>query len=174
MKKYKTGIFAGKFFPLHKGHLNCIDKISSLCETIYLVFYNNSISELKRMEEKEINYPIEKRVEYAKKLFDGTNVKVINYKVNTNLYFPTDFSEVKKDLLNLIGLEEIDLQIFGEDEEKIYKNFLYAKEYITCEHFKIQINGEEIKLSATRIRKDIAKLKEYMPDIIYNSIQEEK
>jgi len=172
MKEYKTGIFAGKFFPLHRGHLNCIDKISSLCDTVYLVFYNNSISETKRMEEGSLNYPIDRRIEDAKKLFEGTNVKLIDYKVNTELYFPIDFEEVKKDLLNLIGEKEIDLQIFGKEEEEVYKNYVYAKKYITCEHCDAEFDGEKVPLRATVIRKNLNKLKNYIPDLVYKSIQE--
>lgn len=174
MKKYKTGIFAGKFFPMHQGHLNCIEKMSSLCEIVYFVFYNNEISELNRLKDGVLNYPIDRRIKDAKKIFFNTNIKVINYEVNTMLYFPTDFEEVKKDLLNLIGEKEIDLQIFGEEEEEVYKNYLYAKEYITCKHCVIDIDGKKEQLRATLIRDNLTKLKDYVPDIVYRSIQKSK
>ena len=31
-KKYKVGMYGGKFMPMHKGHLKCLDMAARECE----------------------------------------------------------------------------------------------------------------------------------------------
>lgn len=37
--KYKTGMYGGKFLPMHKGHLSCIEKASKICDKLYLILF---------------------------------------------------------------------------------------------------------------------------------------
>ena len=37
MKKYKAGMYGGKFMPFHRGHLHCLQRAIELCDTVYLV-----------------------------------------------------------------------------------------------------------------------------------------
>lgn len=41
---YKTGIFAGKFIPPHRGHMNAIIRASAQCETLYVVVSDNALN----------------------------------------------------------------------------------------------------------------------------------
>jgi len=47
MKKYKSGMYGGKFMPFHKGHLLCVDKAAKECEKVYLIIFINGIDEEK-------------------------------------------------------------------------------------------------------------------------------
>ena len=38
---YKTGVFAGKFLPPHRGHLSAIINSATQCETLYVVVSDN-------------------------------------------------------------------------------------------------------------------------------------
>jgi len=38
-KKYKTGMYGGKFMPFHKGHLYCIDTAAMQCEKVYVLLF---------------------------------------------------------------------------------------------------------------------------------------
>ena len=38
-KKYKVGMYGGKFMPMHKGHLHCLEVASDMCEYVYLVMF---------------------------------------------------------------------------------------------------------------------------------------
>lgn len=38
-KLYKVGMYGGKFMPMHKGHLWCLQKASEECETVYLIMF---------------------------------------------------------------------------------------------------------------------------------------
>lgn len=38
-KKYKVGMYGGKFMPMHAGHMYCVRKASELCEKVYLILF---------------------------------------------------------------------------------------------------------------------------------------
>lgn len=38
-KKYKVGMYGGKFMPMHKGHLKCLEVAARECELVYLILF---------------------------------------------------------------------------------------------------------------------------------------
>lgn len=44
-KKYKVGMFGGKFMPFHKGHFYCIDVAASQCEKVYVLLFSGGDQE---------------------------------------------------------------------------------------------------------------------------------
>ncbi len=50
MKKYKSGMYGGKFMPFHKGHLLCVDRAASECEKVYLILFINGVQEQEIIE----------------------------------------------------------------------------------------------------------------------------
>lgn len=44
-KKYKSGMYGGKFMPFHKGHLHCLEYAVSLCDTVYLLLMHGGAQE---------------------------------------------------------------------------------------------------------------------------------
>ena len=45
MRKYKLGMFGGKFMPFHKGHLYCVDEALKWCDRLYLILFVNGKDE---------------------------------------------------------------------------------------------------------------------------------
>ena len=45
-----TGFFGGKFMPLHKGHLYCIDTAAQQCDKVIVVMFINGDEELEIMK----------------------------------------------------------------------------------------------------------------------------
>lgn len=39
MKKYKIGMYGGKFLPFHKGHRYCVEIASEECEIVYVILF---------------------------------------------------------------------------------------------------------------------------------------
>lgn len=166
MKKYKTGICVGKYYPLHAGHLQTVDIISKECELVYFVFYYD-----KEMEEKlklELDYNINERIEDIKKILEGRNVEIIKFDLPSNLTFPTDYLKIKELLFKQIGVSSIDLQIFGEDDLENYKDYIYADNYIAGPN----IYKEGVALHATLIRKEYDKYKYLLHPIIRKRLDE--
>lgn len=174
MKLYNTGIYIGKFFPLHNGHIMAINKISDLCEKVYIVFYYDEKNETQLSNLSNLYYYIDNRINDAKEIFKGTNIEVVKYEVKQTHVFPRDFIKIKKDLFDIIGVKKIDIQIFGLEEEAIYKNYIYAQSYITSDPYFIEINNKKVSLHASLMRGNIFQFKQYLPGIVFDSIQKSK
>ncbi len=68
----KTAIFPGSFDPITKGHASVVKRASELFDEIIIAIGENST--------KKSYFPIEKRVEWLKKVFANyPNVKAITY-----------------------------------------------------------------------------------------------
>lgn len=65
MKKYKIGMYGGKFLPLHKGHNYCIEVASSECEIVYVILFYGGSDEDKVLENNKEEYlSVIKRTEH--------------------------------------------------------------------------------------------------------------
>lgn len=65
MKKYKIGMYGGKFMPMHKGHKYCLEVASSECEKVYaILFYGGNDEEeiLKNNNSKYLSFEERKKV----------------------------------------------------------------------------------------------------------------
>ena len=56
MKKYKIGMYGGKFMPFHKGHRYCVDVASSECEKVYVILFFGGADEMKVLENNKDEY----------------------------------------------------------------------------------------------------------------------
>lgn len=45
MKRYKKGMYGGKFMPLHKGHEYCIRTACEECETVFVILFHGGADE---------------------------------------------------------------------------------------------------------------------------------
>ena len=65
MKKYKIGMYGGKFLPLHKGHNYCIEVASEECEIVYVILFYGGSDEEKVLENNKEEYlSVIKRTEH--------------------------------------------------------------------------------------------------------------
>ena len=56
MKKYKIGMYGGKFMPLHKGHNYCIETACEECEKVYVILFYGGADELRILENNKEEY----------------------------------------------------------------------------------------------------------------------
>ncbi len=65
MKKYKIGMYGGKFLPLHKGHNYCIEVACNECEIVYVILFYGGSDEMKILENNNEEYlSVIKRTEH--------------------------------------------------------------------------------------------------------------
>lgn len=59
MRKYKVGMYGGKFMPFHRGHLYCIQKALEDCDLVYVLLFfggEDEINILKNINDESLNY----------------------------------------------------------------------------------------------------------------------
>lgn len=62
MKQYETGMYGGKFLPLHKGHNYCIETACKECEKVYVIlFFGGADEEQVLKNNKEEYLSVEER-----------------------------------------------------------------------------------------------------------------
>ena len=44
-KRYRSGMFGGKFVPFHIGHLYCMDYAASVCDKLYVILFYGGAEE---------------------------------------------------------------------------------------------------------------------------------
>ena len=64
-KKYKVGMYGGKFIPMHKGHLKCLDTAARECERVYLILFYGGDQEklILRNQPNDTDLWLENRIE---------------------------------------------------------------------------------------------------------------
>lgn len=77
-----TGFYGGKFMPLHKGHLFCIDTASKQCDKVVVIMFINGDDELEiNMTHHEEELKVESRIKQLEKvcsLYENVSFYIIN------------------------------------------------------------------------------------------------
>ena len=151
-KKFKVGMYGGKFMPFHKGHLYCIEIAAEQCEKLYVILFHGGTQELQILKDR----PNEKflTVEDRKKhIIEGCkhvkNAIVIDIDV-TDCKYP-DGSEnwdMETPLVEA-ACGELDA-VFGSEPD--YADY-FKRAYPGAEYVIIDINRDAVPISATMIRE---------------------
>lgn len=166
MKKYKTGIYIGKFYPFHNGHLQALESLIDLCEKVFVVF--NYDEKIENILKEELDYNIDERVDDTKKILKGKNVEIIKFIQPQEFFFPKDHLEIRKKIFKQLKVQNIDLQVIGAEDEEKYKNYTLGDQYITS----TMINIDKTILHATLIRNNYDKYKYFIHPIIRKRLDE--
>lgn len=150
---YKTGVFTGKFMPLHKGHIRSVKIASKQVEKLYVVVCHNQ--DYMKSECEKYHLPdmsMELRVKWVKNAFKRLkNVEVVSIDQTKIEPFPKGIEDFSKKLKELVG-KKIDVFFGGE---KNYQDF--AKKSFGAEYVLIDPERKKVPISATMIRHDLKK-----------------
>ena len=150
-KKYKVGMYGGKFMPFHKGHLYCTEYASNMCEKLYVLLFYGGDQELKA--QKDMNYPNwltpKNRFESAKracKKYSNVEVHAIDI---TNCKYPNgteDWDQETELVLNICG--KMDAVFASEPDYKEY----FDRAYPWATYEIIDVERKAVPISGTKIR----------------------
>lgn len=151
MKKYKVGMYGGKFMPFHKGHLHCVEEAAKLCEKLYVILFHGGNQELEILEQRpnEKFLQFEDRLEHVKNGCKHlSNVIVIDIDVTNCKYEDNTENWDMETPLVLNACGHLDV-VFGS--EPSYSEY-FRRAYPNAEIVLIDVDRKEIPISATKIR----------------------
>lgn len=162
---YKTGLVFGKFYPLHNGHINLVNRAAMQCEKLFVILSYDSRNMKKDSEFMGIK-PITlqdqlKWLSYTFKDIPHITVKYIDEVEREIPEYPNGWGRWSTEIIKELGF--VPDAIFTSDKDYISNLRVQFSSHIVL----VDQNKEEFPISATLIRKNgIYKYWEYLPAIV--------
>ena len=148
---YKTGVFAGKFLPPHRGHLSQIINSATQCEKLYVVVSDNKNSTANICEKAKLPLmSTDLRIKWLSQELQGFNhIKVVLLDETDIPEYPWGWNYWVGDLKTLVN-DKIDVVFSGDSGyEAGYKIYLPEAEFKLFDYKR-----ERYPVSATLIREN--------------------
>lgn len=150
-KRYKVGMYGGKFMPFHKGHLYCVEEASKQCETLYVLLFHGGDQEIEILKDKEMAKWLspeerENAIKKACSKFDNVIVESVDITHCKNIDGSEDWEAETPLVLNVCG--HLDA-VYGSEQS--YAEY-YAKAYPDAEYVMIDVQRKIVPISGTMIR----------------------
>ena len=155
MSDVKIGFTIGKFAPLHKGHQLLIETALKEMDKFYIVIYETNL----------IDIDVKKRAEWIQKLYPNASILIANNPPNKYGLDKESVEIQMKYLLNVLG---------DIEPTHFYSSEPYGKcvaEYLNIIDRRVDNSKKIVPISATKIRKNIEKYKNMIPEIVYKDLK---
>lgn len=157
MKKYKIGMYGGKFMPLHKGHKYCLEVAAKECEKVFAILFYGGNDEIEILKNDSSPYlDLEKRKEQLIILCSD-----INKRLKRNVCIPIfiDVSSCKYE----DGSEDWDAEtplvrnVLGDELNAVYSSEIsygiyFKRAYPEAVHRLVDPPRVTYPISGTKIR----------------------
>lgn len=151
----KTGLTIGKYAPLHKGHQFLLETALKEVEHLYVIVYEAS---------EYTDIPIVLRCKWLKRLYpDVTVIKALHVPKDKGYTLEIQKKHVDY-ILSLI--EGIKIDAFYSSEP--YGQLM--SEVLGCENRVVDIHREQVRISATEIRKNPTRYQTFIDPTIYEDL----
>lgn len=149
-KKFKVGMYGGKFLPFHKGHNFCIDVASKLCEKVYVIlFYTKSIHEEIAKQTNVLDLELDKRIEKVKEICKQyPNVEFLFIDTSECIFEDGTEDWDAETPLVLGSMGKMDVVFSSEPSYDPY----FKRAYPWAKHIVIDEKRITVPISATEIR----------------------
>ena len=150
-QRYEVGMYGGKFMPMHKGHLHCLEVASRLCERVYLLLFVGGYMEkwVRELDDRDI-LSDESRWRVVRDVagrFDNVIPKCIDVSECVTPDGAEDWYAETPLVLDACG--HIDAVFSSEPE--LY-DLYFKSEYPDADHIIVDAEREVVPISATEIR----------------------
>lgn len=152
MNQRIVGFYGGKFFPMHKGHLFCIDTAAKQCDHVFVIMFVNGDDELRILGNdggKDATLSVEYRTEQLKRvccLYDNVDFAVVDV---LKLKLP-DGSE-DWDAETPLVREYVPKMDYVYSSEPKYGEY-FSRAYPEAKHIIVDAKRETYPISSTMIR----------------------
>jgi HTH-type transcriptional repressor of NAD biosynthesis genes len=148
-----TGMYGGKFMPFHKGHRYCIEYACDECETVYVILFYGSDSEMEILKYNKADYlSVEARKEKVVDLTSHYCNAIPAFIDVTNCKYPdgTEDWDAETPLVRQF-CPHIDYVYSSEPSYDAY----FKRAYPEATHILVDVSRTKVPISSTKIRNMI-------------------
>lgn len=170
MNKY--GVVVGKFYPLHRGHVDLIQTASSMCEKLIVIVSHHDIRDYKLYEDSSMKKPLtaKDKLKIVQKTFQMQKEVIIPILVDeTNCSeYPNGWEEWSNLVKNNISEDKRigkdfnweDVVFYGSEMQDVinYKKHFKCKDVYIFDSYRLTNN-----ISASKVRNNVSKYWDYLP-----------
>lgn len=163
----KTGMLVGKFAPLHNGHINFINRASTMCDKllVILVFDQKWLNEQTPFMQSKLTF--KNRLRWLKEVYSDFDHIIIDWIDETDIQpEPNGW----QDFIN--KCKNVHEKHFGfTDPYEVYSSEIryndgFSKYLPDTKHVLIDPDRNRINISATKVRDDLFNNWEYLPSTV--------
>ena len=177
-KTGKNGIIFGKFYPLHIGHVDFIQRASGYVDTLYVFVCTDDERDMKLFNESKMKkMPTTKdRIRFVTQTFKyQENIKVIHLAEDGIPAYPNGWAGWADRVKEVLARNEIKIDVIftneSQDVENYKSNFIdkgYTADVFSdeLEIITIDTSRNNFNISATEIRKDPYKNWHFIPKYV--------
>lgn len=149
--KYKRGIVIGKFYPFHNGHKFLIETGLKNCEKLTVIVCQTD----------RYKIPAETRAGWIRETFPNVDIRILNHSASLDSE-STDISET---------WAKLTIKFLGYIPDVVFSSELYGEPYsrfMGSHHVLVDLERRKVPISATKIRSDISKHWDFLPESTKN------
>lgn len=167
MKKYKTGLIFGKFFPLHPGHILMMEKALQSVNELYVFMCSDTARDHKLFENSQmIKMPSrqERLAWFAPLLLQYHNLHIIDFNEDGIPTYPNgwlEWSNRVKEVLHDLNIQP-DVVFSSEPQDAPLH-----QQYFDLAVELFDPDREQVNISATKLRSEPETYKAYLLDSVY-------
>ena len=165
-KTQKNGIVFGKFYPLHKGHVDFIQKASGFVDNLYVVVCTENERDIKLFEESKMKKmpTIKDRIRFVGQTFrEQKNIRILHLVEDGIPEYPNGWKGWSDRVRDLLIKNNIRIDVIFTNETQDVQN--YKENFVNKNSAKdtfndsleiktIDVSRSNFHISATEIRKN--------------------
>lgn len=147
LKKYKTGLVIGKFYPFHNGHKYLIEIGLKNSKSLTVIICQTD----------RYKIPVHIRAGWIKETFPGLDVRILNHPASL------DSGSTKASIV----WAKLTTEFLGFIPDVVFSSEEYGTRYarlMGSKHLLVDLERKNVPISATKIRSDIYQYWDYLPE----------
>lgn len=164
--KEKNAAIFGKFYPIHKGHINFIKNASKYCSNLYVFVCSETNRDEKLFIESSLNkkMTISDRIKCVKEELKGYK-NIFVYEINEDGIepYPNGWLNWSKRVNEYLKKYNIKIEYVFTNEIDDIDNY---KKFLNLEARSLDLDRTKFNISATKIRKEFNKYIDFVPDSV--------
>ena len=154
-KKYRIGMYGGKFMPFHKGHNYCAEFAARECETVYVILFYGCADEEKILKQHpEWWLSLEERKKQMLKICENNShlAKIVPALIDVSKLRTPEGEE------DWDGETPLVRKLVGARLDAVYSSEIsygdyFARAYPEAQHRLVDVERINYPISGTRIRE---------------------